>query len=317
MRAGANALSLLAVPLNVRILSALQEEERSLSDLSQAVGLPPASTMRAYLRTLTEWGLVNREQQGAFPGAVSYSLTESGDKLALTGDILQRWLKTAPNGGMALGSPAAKSAVKALVDGWEASIIRALAARPCTLTELARVIPRISYPALERRLTAMRRVGQVEGRRNENGRGTPYGATAWLREAVAPLIAGAAWERRHAPSRTPTIGRLDIEAAFLLALPLLELPPHLSGTCRLAVELRSEGELSYAGASATFEEGKIVAAAARLDGEAETWVAGTPSGWFRWVNGRDDEAVEITGETRLPRALAAALREALAPGHRV
>jgi len=315
MRTGANALSLLAVPLNVHLLAALHEEGRQLADLSQAVGLPPASTMRTYLRALGEWGAVERKQETAFPGSVRYELTESGEALILTAEILQRWLGAAPNGGMALGSPAAKSAIKALVDGWNAAIVRALAARPCTLTELARAMPQISYPALERRLTAMRRAGQVEGRRSGNGRGTPYGATPWLREGVSPLVAAAAWERRHAPSRSAAVGRLDVEAAFLLAIPALNLPADLSGSCRLAVELRGKQGLSYAGATVTVRDGEATASA-RLEDEADARVTGNPLAWFRWINGGREE-IEIAGDHRLAVALADALREAMVHGQPV
>jgi len=306
---------MLAVPLNVHLLCALQEEERALADLSQAVGLPPASTLRAYLRTLSEWGLVERRQEGAFPGSVSYALTEQGEKLVQTGDVLQRWLKAAPTGAMALGSPAAKSAVKALVDGWDVAIVRALAARPCTLTELDRLIPQVSYPSLERRLTAMRKVGLVEGQRNGNGRGTPYRAAAWLCESVAPLMAATAWERRHASAQTAAIGRLDVEAVFLLVPPLLRLPTDISGSCRVAVELRGEGANRYAGATVFLDHGGATATA-RLGGEADAWVTGTPLNWFRWINGRHEE-VEIGGDLRLALALADALRDALVAGQRV
>ena len=315
MRAGAGALSLLSVPLNVRLLCALQEEERALADLSHTAGLPPASTLRAYLRTLGEWGLVERRQEGAFPGAVSYALTDPGEKLMQTGEVLQRWMKKAPKGAMALGSPAAKSAVKALVDGWDVAIVRALAARPCTLTELDRLIPRISYPALERRLTAMRKVGLIEGRRNGNGRGTPYRATAWLCESIAPLIAAAAWERRHAAAETAAIGRLDVEATFLLTLPLLRLPGDLSGSCRLAVELRGEGANRYAGATVSLGDGRA-SGTARLGEQADAWVTGTPLNWFRWIDSTHEE-VEIGGDLRLAVALANALRNALVPRQRV
>jgi DNA-binding HxlR family transcriptional regulator len=315
MRAGAGALSLLSVPLNVHLLCALQEEERALADLSHTVGLPPASTLRAYLRTLSEWGVVERRQEGAFPGAVSYSLTDSGEKLVQTGDVLQRWLKSAPKGAMALGSPAAKSAVKALVDGWDVAIVRALAARPCTLTELDRLIPPVSYPTLERRLTAMRKVGLTQGRRNGNGRGTPYEATVWLRESVGPLIAATAWERGHAPSETAGIGRLDVEAIVLLALPILRLPGDLSGSCRLAVELRGQGDSKYAGATVAVADGRL-SVTARPDGPVDAWVTGTPVDWFRWINGRQEE-VEIGGDYRLALALAAGLRDAVMPRQRV
>lgn len=324
MRAGANALSLLATPLNVRLLASLHEAERSLTDLSQAAGLPPASTLRAYLRTLADWGVLERKQEVGFPGAVSYELTAAGQDLMRTADVLQRWLKATPNGAISLGSPAAKSAVKALVDGWDAAIVRALAARPCTLTELARAIPQVSYPTLERRLTAMRRIGQAEARASGDGRGTPYGGTTWLREAVAPLIAAAAWERRHAPSRTVPIGRLDVEAIFLLVLPSLRLPAEISGSCRLAVQLGGGGpEIRYVGTTVNVEQGRITAAIARLDGNANAWAAGTARGWYRWIGRGDEDEVELGGDVNLVLALACGLREALVPraismgGHRI
>jgi DNA-binding HxlR family transcriptional regulator len=317
MRAGESALSLLSVPLNVHLLSALEEEERAHADLSQVVGLPPATTMRAYLRTLTGWGAIERKQEGGFPGSVHYALTASGEKLLVVGEVLQRWLKAAPNGPISLGSPSAKSAVKALVDGWSAAIVRALAARPCTLTELDRLIPSISYPTLERRLTAMRLVGQVEGQRSGGGRGTPYRVSRWLRQALAPIVAAVAWERRHAPAQTSPIGRLDIEAAFLMAVPLLEMPAEVSGSCRLAVELRSGSDSQFAGATVVVEEGRPAACVARLSGDADAWAVGSPLGWFRWVNRREEDQVEVGGESSLALALADALREALVPGHRV
>jgi DNA-binding HxlR family transcriptional regulator len=311
MRAGADALSLLAPPLNVHLLTSLHEGERSLAALSHAAGQPPATTLRAYLRTLGEWGLLERKQEPDFPGAVSYQLTASGHDLVRTASVLQRWLKTAPQGPISLGTPAAKSTVKALVDGWDAAIVRAIAARPCTLTELARAIPQVSYPTLERRLTAMRRIGQAEARRNGDGRGNPYGATTWLSEAVAPLIAGAAWERRHAPARTVRVGRLDVEAIFLLVLPLLRLPVEVSGTCRLAVELRSGSEIRFVGTTMTVEHGRITAAKARLDGDAGAWATGTARGWYRWIGRRDEAEIELGGDTAFPLAVAEALREVL------
>ena len=58
----------------------------------------------------------------------------------------------APEGPLALGSSTAKSAIKALVEGWGTNMIRALAARPLSLTELNGLISGLSYPSLERRL---------------------------------------------------------------------------------------------------------------------------------------------------------------------
>src|SRR3954467_9593629 len=151
LRAGATVLSLLSLPLNVQVLSALSDEELSLADLSQAVGHPPATTLRSYLKALADLGVVERRQEGCFPGTVAYSLARPGERLLLVVSALQSWLGEAPDGPIVLGDPAAKSAIKALVEGWNAAIVRALAARPLALTELARLIASISYPTLERR----------------------------------------------------------------------------------------------------------------------------------------------------------------------
>lgn len=314
MRPGATALSVLSTPLNLHVLKALEDQDLPLADLNRAVGHPPATTMRAYLKALTDLGVVDRRQEPDFPGSVSYTLTEAGHKLLATAAVLQHWLDSAPDGPIVLGSPAAKSAIKTLADGWNATIVRVLATRPFALTELARLIPSISYPTLERRIAAMRRVGQLEAQRNGNGsRGTPYRATRWLRQAAAPLTAAVAWERRWAPAQTSAIGRIDVEASFLLAIPLLELREELSGCCRLAVEMRAESKLEYAGVMVTVDAGRIVSCTARLKGEPDAWASGTALDWFGWVNGHMGHQLELCGDTALVRTVAEALREVLLP----
>jgi DNA-binding HxlR family transcriptional regulator len=308
MRSGERALSLLSVPLNVHILKALKDEERGLAELTQAVGLPPATTMRSYLRSLVDVGALTRNREGGFPGGVSYALTPAGADLLKVGEILQQWLGDAHEGPISLGSTAAKSACKALIDGWCSNIVRALAARPMPLTKLDRLIPQITYPTLERRLTAMRMVGLVEGRRDSSGRGTPYCATSWLRRAVIPLAAAAAWEHRYLPESP--VARLDAEAGFLLAVPLLDLPPGITSVCRLAIEV--EPGPAYAGVTVAFEESRIASCVTRLDREADAWVAATPVEWYRWMLGSDDP-IELGGDTWVGRGVLASLREVLAP----
>jgi DNA-binding HxlR family transcriptional regulator len=313
MRAGGGALSVLSSSLNVHVLKALEDEEHlPLTELSQAVGLPPASTMRAYLKSLVEIGAIERHSEGGFASSVSYALAPAGKKLLAVGEVLQHWLGDAPGGPISLGSTAAKSAVKTLVEGWDANIVRALASRPLALTELHRLIPQISYPTLERRLAAMRLVGLVEGQRDGSCRGTPYRATRWLREAVAPLAAAIAWERGHAPD-PPPLGRLDIEAGFLLAIPLAEFPARVSGICRLAIETGAGSTLRYAGVKLTLDEGMAASCVTRLEGEADAWVVGTPRDWFRFVNGSEDAPIEFGGDSWLGRTAVEALTEALTP----
>lgn len=305
-RAGATALSLLAAPLNVHLLQALEDGSLPLIDLRRAVGSPPQSTMRVYSRTLVEIGTLERQRQAAFPGTVEYASTGSGRALLATGQILERWLQEAPAGPITLGTTASKSATKALVEGWSTNIIRALAAKPLSLTDLNRLIPRISYPSLERRLGALRLADLVEPYPGE-GRGTPYRATPWLRRAIVPLAAGAWWERRYLAD-PPQVGRLDVEAAFLLAIPLIELPPEVSGKCRLAVEIQGGSSPVFAGVLICIEEGKVVSCSSRLEGEAEGWASGSVTSWMRRMNGQEAD-LEIGGDADLVREIVEAIRK--------
>jgi DNA-binding HxlR family transcriptional regulator len=305
-RAGATALSLLAAPLNVHLLQALEDGPLPLIDLRRAVGSPPQSTMRVYSRTLVELGTLERQRQAAFPGTVEYASTESGRGLLAIGQILERWLQEAPVGPITLGTTASKSATKALVEGWSTNIIRALAAKPLSLTDLNRLIPRISYPSLERRLGALRLADLVEPYPGE-GRGTPYRATPWLRRAIVPLTAGAWWERRYLAD-PPQLGRLDVEAAFLLAIPLIELPAEVSGKCRLAVEIQGGSSPVFAGVLICVEEGKVVSCSSRLEGEAEGWASGSASSWMRRMNGQEAD-LEIGGDADLVREIVDAIRK--------
>lgn len=304
-RAGATALSLLAAPLNVHLLQALEDGPLPLIDLRRAVGSPPQSTMRVYSRTLVEIGTLERQRQASFPGTVEYASTEAGRSLLAIGQVLERWLQEAPAGSITLGTTASKSATKALVEGWSTNIIRALAAKPLSLTDLNRLIPRISYPSLERRLGALRLADLVEPYPGE-GRGTPYRATPWLRRAIVPLAAGAWWERRYLGD-PPQIGRLDVEAAFLLAIPLIELPADLSGKCRLAVEIQGGSSPVFAGVLICVEEGKVVSCSSRLEGEAEGWASGSAVSWMRRMNGQDAD-LEIGGDAELVREIVEAIR---------
>lgn len=297
------ALTLLSAPLNVEVLRALEEEPTSLNDLRRAAGSPPQTTMRGHLRTLTELGIVERRQQLVFPTSVDYELGRPGRALLEVAEVLEVWLAEAPEGPLELGSAAAKSAIKALVDGWTSTIVRALAARPLSLTELNKLISGISYPSLERRLGAMRLAGQIE-RCPGGGRGTPYRATDWLRQAVAPLVAGACWERSFAAERSATLGKIDFEAGFLLAIPLLDLPSEFSGQCRLAVVSRNaEGEPTIAGAMVALEEGAVVSCVSRLKGEASAWIAGSAGAWMEALLEHHLERLELGGDCDLAMAV--------------
>lgn len=309
MRAGGHALTLLSTPLNVHVLSALREEPQPLMDLRRDVGLPPQTTMRGHLRTLTRTRVLERQRQNGFPGAVDYALGPAGEDLLVVSRALQGWLARSPDGPVPLGSIAAKALIKALVQGWSCSIVRALASRPLSLTELNKLITGLNYPSLERRLGALRAAGLIEPCPGQ-ARSTPYRASAWLRQAIAPLAAAARWERRHAPEETTPIGRIDVEAAFLLTLPALELPEELSGGCRLAVETRAN-EAGLTGVTAGFSAGRIESCVARLEGRAEAGACGTAMAWIDAVEEADPDRLEIRGDRELVIAILDGLHEEL------
>lgn len=311
MRAGGFALSLLAVPLNVGVLRALEEESLCLDDLRRAAGAPPQTTMRGNLRTLTELGILERRSQNRFPGSVEYDLAPAGVDLLRVSRVLEDWLGRSPEGSLRLGSPAAKNAIKALIEGWSTGIVRGLAARPFSLTEISRLIAGVSYPSLERRLTAMRLAGQLELGAGSR-RGTPYVVTDWLRRASAPLTAAALWERKRASGSTSRLIRIDAEAGFLLMVPLLTLPSDVSGSCRLTMELgQAGGELQLGGVQIEVDEGRIVSCVARLGGGVDGRASGTGRAWLRaLVEGETDE-LHFGGARGLGTQLVEGLHSAL------
>jgi len=265
--------------------------------------MPPQTTLRLTLQTFIDLGVLERQQLNRFPGSVQFELTTSGRDLLEVMGVLAIWLQHAPPGALEVGSLPAKNVIKALVQGWSTSMVRALAAGPLILTDLSKLIASVSYPTLERRLTAMRLAQLIEVCPG-TGRGTPYQVSSWLRLAVGPLAAAVRWERVHAQDEAVEVNKLDVEAAFLLSLPLLPLSEHLSGTCRLAVILgAAAGETVLAGVVTEVKEGRMVSATARLAGSADGWASGSTAAWLRAVvKGQPDE-LEIGGDGALAFAL--------------
>jgi DNA-binding HxlR family transcriptional regulator len=261
-----------------------------------------------YTRRLDDLGLLERRRRREFPATAEYSITPAGESLLEVADLLREWLSEAPDGPIPFGSVSGKSRTKALIGGWSSSIMRAVAARPLSLTELSMVIPRGNYPSLARKLSAMRSAKLVEPQPGGDGRGTPYGATAWLRRAVIPLAAAIAWETKFIPNQTAALGPRDVEAAFLLAIPLISLGPEISGTCRLAVELRGGANLSYAGVFVRIDEGRVVSCSSNLEGDAQASASGSSVAWMRQMNGGPRGQLDVSGNRSLAETVIAAVR---------
>lgn len=298
VRPGGEALSVLAVPLNLQVLQALSERPMRLAELRKATGLPAQTTLRGHLANLSEIGLLTKRPTQQMPYAVENALTMIGEEMLFVARRLEAWLGEAPEGPIPLESGAAKGAVKALVDGWGSSMMRALAARPMSLTELDSAIPELSYPALERRLSSMRIAGLVEAQPSQ-GAGTPYGVTEWARLGVVPLVAAGHCERVHMRRQESPLDAADVEAAFLLAAPLLRLPVSVSGSCQLEVEASRGLVVRPTGVLLQLEEGRVVASASGLDGGAAVTASGSALEWFEAIRGGETGRLHFAGATRI------------------
>lgn len=308
VRAGGTALRILAVPLSARILLALAEGSRTSERLREAVGSPTHSTLRRHLQALTRHRLLRRRERGDAKGTVSYELAGAGQDLLKVGEAVQGWLDLAPQGGLEFGDDEAGAALEALVEAWAVNIVRAIASRPFSAAELARLIEPADPDQLRRFLRAMTQLGLLE----ETDTSPRHGPTAWLRRSVAPLAAGAAWERRHLAAATTPIDRHDVETAFLLSVPLIKLRPERAGRCKLAVELRnSAGEAKPVGVLVEVRAGEVVACATRLAGASRGWALGSPQAWLTAVIEGDVSGLKLAGDEDLATDLAWALHAVL------
>jgi DNA-binding HxlR family transcriptional regulator len=310
-RSGAQTLLLLAAPINVVILQTLADGPKQQVKLRRAAGSPAQTTLRAQLKRLAEIGAIEKHRRNRFPGVLEYELTPSGRDLLLVLDALELWLEKAPNGPLALGSNEARATTRALTEAWSTTMLRALAAGPLSLTELDGVIASLSYPALERRLAAMRLTSLIEAIPG-NGRGTPYAVTPWLRLGVAPIAAAARWEHLNLPHSTTPIGQLDTETAFLLAMPLVLPPIELSGSCRLAAEIANGKKRRLSGVIVEVRSGgTIESCTTNLDGHADAWALGSVAAWLAAAVEGDISDLELGGNRPLSRTLVEGLHESL------
>lgn len=304
-RAGSEVLTLLARPLHALTLRALGKQPMSLGELLKELGGPSQSTLRGRLGELIEIGAVAK-QGGGMPYSVQNELTAVGRDLLQVANALASWLGRAPFEPIPLGSIAAKGALKALAEGWKSRMLSAFAASPLSLTQVNSLIPSISYPALERRLTALRATGLVEAA--SNGQRVPYSVSSWGREAAGPIAAAAHFEHLHMAERSPTIG--DVEGLLLLAIPVAKLTAKADGRCLLIVEEPGDetrrGEVSIA-----VDRGRIVECAARVESPPSNRAVTDVRGWLRAVVLRDPSPLRVAGERTLADHLVRGVHDAV------
>lgn len=298
-QAGGRAIELLAVPLIGRMLQRLGDGPKRLVELQVETGPVPQTTLRTHLRTLEKIGAVVRRGREDAPGVVEFALGKPGEDLLEVVGSLDRWLALMPREPLSLGGDAGKAALKALLGGWSSTILRSLAEHPQPLSELAGGIRVVSYPAVERRLAALRLSGLVEAEEG-NGKGTPYAVTDWLRQSVASIAAAVHWEQQHMADDAVAVTRTDAETIFLLGLPALRVPSSLSGSCLMGMQLNGHEDL--VSVVAHVRKGKVFCSAGAED-RTDAWAKGEPPAWIRAMLGLESDHLDVGGRRRLAQTL--------------
>jgi len=310
-RAGSRTLSIFSYALSADVLCAHAAGRLRSPELEQAIGWAPPSSLRAAAGKMVALGLLSRVEPGRASPAATTELTAAGGELLPVVDVLERWLLEAPGGPVGLDDSAARGTVRALTDGWDSTMIRAIAERPLGLAELQLAVQDLSYAAVKRRLAKLRSTGLAV--RAGAGGASTYEATDWLRRAVAPLATAGRWESTHDSEAEP-VTPFEVEAAFLLALPLVELPHKAAGRCTLAVVLDEapSDDVDVAGFVVTVECGRVVSCEPADDAAPTTWVLGRTEAWFRAVLEGDLAELRVNGlQTGLAEALAGGINRAL------
>jgi hypothetical protein len=248
------------------------------------------------------------------PGEV-YRVSPGGREVLYVAFVVEQWLQSAPHGSLVFDGGEAETAVTALAEGWSASVVHMLAREPLAFAELeeasklgaAEPLTREELEQLVATMEACRQIVALPG-----GEGGPmYALTDWLRSGIAPLIASARLERREPMEGMQPIDELDVEAGFRMALELVELPPQLSGTCRLGFNLDDEESQPMTGVTAEIDQGRAVACRPGLDREANAWAAASAADWLDTVIEPDTKRVRTGGDAWLTKALVEAFHQTL------
>jgi DNA-binding HxlR family transcriptional regulator len=305
-------LTLFSTTLHGVILQALAAGPLSLSDLSSKVGEPTTKALRGNIGNLIGIGALEKRRAGGEQNLVDNELTDFGRELLFVGEVLEAWLRSGPDGALGIESVPAKEAIRALVGGWNSTMLRALAVRSLSPPELDELISSFGQSALERRLFAMRSAGLAAA---ESSRGsTVYAPTDWLREGAAPLLAAIRCEHLFLAAEVAPLGRLDVETLLLLALPLVgslgAAHDGVSGTCQLAVD--TGGEHGPAGIRVVVDGGAIASYTAKLEPGVPEWT-GSSGEWLDSIVGGTPWGAGEQAPGDLPAALLEALHRSFFP----
>jgi hypothetical protein len=317
-RAGALTLLYLVSPMQRSLLRALLAEAATGAELVDSLEVPQPDDP-AYLEIITDPYLVepadpDREPSEPVGPDTMLRPTPAGREVPFVSDVLQRWLARRPAGPLELG-PDAGPVLWPLISGWASTVTHVFAAGPLTAEEACEAIQVLDLDTVEVRIASLTEAGQLEALPVGADEEERFAVTDWLRLGIAPLAAAARLELRHPPGDTAPIAAFDVEAAFLLTLPLLELPAELSGSCSLAVELDEGVAGSPAAVTAQIEGGRVVSCEVGFDEHADAWASASAAQWLDTVIEADIKLVRCGGDRALAAPVLYALHRALFAGH--
>jgi len=232
---------------------------------------------------------------------------------AFVAEQLERWLDGCPDGPLEPGAEA-EPALAALLDGWCSTLVHTFAAGPLTVHDALAAIDGLEDPACGEQLAAMEIAGLLspcEDEDGEDGDGEMrLAATDWLRRAIGPLAAAARLEFQLPQGETEPIAPLDVEAAFLLALPLIELPEELQGTCRLTVPVSGRPP-ELAGVVVLVEDGEIASISTDLTIDSNNFASAPPGAWIDTLIDPEVASVDYGGDPQFAFSMLHGLHEVL------
>jgi DNA-binding HxlR family transcriptional regulator len=209
-------LRLLSDALNASILRSLLRGPLRVSELSNRLCTTSRTTRFGRLRELEDLGVIVRERRSGSPPVAYCSLSRAGRELLPVVRQFARWLRLAPDGPCGPDEAAGAKAVKALAIAWDTTVLRWLAERPCSLTELDALSPReVSYHEVRKVREALSCAGLIAPVLSPD-RGQPYKPTDWARRSAGCIAAAIRWERRHLAEPTEPSWMTEMETLSLL-----------------------------------------------------------------------------------------------------
>src|SRR5215218_9988902 len=142
--AGSKVLSLFANSLNAEVLRLHAEGPQRVSKLHERIDWAAQTTLRAAVATLSEARALTATDGSQY--AVEHRLTAAGEEMLRVAEVLENWLRRAPDGPIPPNSKAARSAVKSLTEGWSSTVVPTLASKPYSLRELDDLLPKLESP---------------------------------------------------------------------------------------------------------------------------------------------------------------------------